>query len=176
MDKFELTGALLAVVGVGVLSLQRAAEINIGDLLTLACAFAFAFHIFYTGKFVEDESPVLLTLIQMAVAAAMALLVVLFRGELHTSVEREGMMALVYLGIFSTTIAFLFQTAAQQFTTETNAAIILSTEAFWGMLLSVSLLGEALTMKMITGAFLILSAILISETKLTFINKKTNMG
>ena len=55
----------MALVGVAVLSLQLSSEINLGDLLTLCCAVGFAFHIFYTSKFVKDEDPVPLTVIQM---------------------------------------------------------------------------------------------------------------
>ena len=47
LDWFELMGAVLAVVGIALLSLQLNGEVNIGDFLTLICAFAFAFHIFY---------------------------------------------------------------------------------------------------------------------------------
>lgn len=173
MDKFELLGAVLAITGVGVLSLKLSSEINIGDLLTLLCAVAFAFHIFYTAQFVKEEDPVHLTIIQMVAATILGFIVVLFKGETNFSVDFEGVSAVVYLGVFSTTIAFLLQTVAQKYTTETNAAIILSTEAFWGMVFSVILLSEVLTVKMVIGAFLILSAIIISETKLSFFKKKS---
>ncbi|MCP3739556.1 DMT family transporter [Rossellomorea sp. BNER] len=172
IEKFELLGAVLAIIGVGVLSLKLTSEINIGDLLTLGCAFAFAFHIFYTAKFVKDEDPVHLTIIQMIAASLIGFIVILSRGEMTFSVEREGINSLFYLGIVSTTIAFLLQTIAQKLTTDTKAAIILSTESFWGMVFSVTLLGEVMTIKMIVGAILILCAIIISETKLTFLKKK----
>jgi drug/metabolite transporter (DMT)-like permease len=173
MDKFELFGAVLAVTGVGVLSLKLSAEVNIGDLLTLLCAVAFAFHIFYTAQFVKTEDPILLTVIQMVVATILGLIVVIGKGETQFSMDVEGVSSLVYLGVFSTTIAFLLQTVAQKYTTETNAAIILSTEAFWGMVFSVLLLSEVLTGKMMIGAVLILVAIIISETKLSFFKKKS---
>jgi drug/metabolite transporter (DMT)-like permease len=172
VNRFEVIGAILAVTGVGVISLKLSGHINFGDLLTLFCAVAFAFHIFYTAKFVKDEDPVLLTLIQMITATVLGLTVVLFRGEVNVSFEKEGINSLLYLGVFSTTIAFLLQTVAQKYTTETNAAIILSTEAFWGMVFSVIILNEILTMKMAVGAVLILMAIIISETKLTFLTKQ----
>jgi drug/metabolite transporter (DMT)-like permease len=173
MDKFELFGAVLAITGVGVLSLKLSAEVNIGDLLTLLCAVAFAFHIFYTAQFVKTEDPIHLTVIQMVVATILGFIVVLAKGETQFSVDVEGVSSLVYLGVFSTTIAFLLQTVAQKYTTETNAAIILSTEAFWGMVFSVLLLSEVLTVKMMIGAVLILMAIIISETKLSFFKKKS---
>ena len=171
MDKFELFGALLAIIGIGVLSLKLSGGINFGDVLTLLCAVAFAFHIFYTAQFVKNEDPVLLTVVQMAAATVLGFIVVLFKGETNFVANFEGVSAVLYLGVFSTTIAFLLQTVAQKFTSETKAAIILSTEAFWGMVFSVIILSEVLTAKMAIGAILILVAIIISETKLKFLKK-----
>jgi drug/metabolite transporter (DMT)-like permease len=171
IDMYELVGAILAMVGVGILSLKLSADINIGDLLTLGCAFGFAFHIFYTSKYVKDSDPVSLTLIQMLTAAVIGSLVVVFKGETSVVIETEGLFSLLYLGIFSTTIAYLLQTVAQKMITETKAAIILSTEAFWGMVFSVVILDEVMTIKMVLGAILILCAIIISETKLPFLKK-----
>ncbi|MCH1625377.1 DMT family transporter [Ferdinandcohnia quinoae] len=176
MDKFELAGAFLAITGVGALSLKLSTEINVGDLLTLCCAFGFAFHIFYTAKFVKDEDPILLTIVQMVTAAVLGFVVVLLRGEMSFPMASEGVSSLIYLGVFSTTIAFLLQTIAQKFTTETKAAIILSTEAFWGMVFSIIILHEVITFRMILGATLILCAIIICETKLSFIKRKTLKG
>ncbi|WP_203249154.1 DMT family transporter [Sporosarcina beigongshangi] len=172
MDKFELFGALLAIIGIGVLSLKFSGGVNFGDFLTLLCAVAFAFHIFCTAQFVKDEDPVLLTVIQMGAATVLGFMVVLFKGETNFVANIEGVSAVLYLGVFSTTVAFLLQTVAQKYTTETKAAIILSTEAFWGMIFSVIILSEILTVKMIIGAVLILVAIIISETKPRFFKKK----
>jgi drug/metabolite transporter (DMT)-like permease len=171
IDRYELVGAILAIVGVGILSLKLSAGVNIGDLLTLGCAFGFAFHIFYTAKYVKDSDPVSLTLIQMLTAAIIGSLVVVFKGETSVVMETEGLFSLLYLGVFSTTIAYLLQTIAQKMITETKAAIILSTEAFWGMVFSVAILDEVMTIKMVVGAILILCAIIISETKLPFLKK-----
>ncbi|MFF2755264.1 DMT family transporter [Psychrobacillus sp. NPDC058041] len=173
IDMYELIGAILAVMGIAVLSLKLSSEVNIGDLLTLCCAIGFAFHIFYTSKFVKNEDPIALTIVQMIVAAVVSWIVVLFRGESSFSLETEGMINLLYLGVFSTTIAFLIQTVAQKYISETKAAIILSTEAFWGMAFSIVILSEVMTFKMTIGAILILCAIIISETKFGFLNKKS---
>lgn len=173
IDGFELIGAVLALSGVAALSLQFTSEINIGDALTLGCAVAFAFHIFYTSKFVKEEDPVLLTLIQMGAASIIGLFVIIGKGETTFSTQTEGVTMLLYLAVFSTTLAFLLQTVAQKYISETKAAIILSTEAFWGMVFSIIILSEVLTLKMVIGAILILCAIVISETKLGFLKKKS---
>lgn len=172
IDGFELSGAFLAIIGIALLSLQFTGEVNIGDLLTLGCAFAFAYQIFYTAKFVKDENPILLTVVQMGFAALFGWIAVLINGDVNFSFETEGVLSTLYLGIFSTTLAYCFQTIAQKYTSETKTAIILSTEAFWGMVFSVVLLSEILTSRMIIGAFLILAAIILSETKLSFMKKK----
>ncbi|PZX03119.1 drug/metabolite transporter (DMT)-like permease [Psychrobacillus insolitus] len=174
MDIYELSGALLALIGVAVLSLKLSSSLNIGDMLTLGCAVGFAFHIFYTAKFVKEEDPIQLTIIQMLVAAILAWTMVFIQGETSFSFETEGVLNLLYLGVFSTTIAYLLQTVAQKYITETKAAIILSTESFWGMAFSVMILSEVLTVKMGIGAVIILIAIIVSETKFNFlkINKK----
>ncbi len=172
IDKFEITGAFLAIIGIAFLSLQFTADVNIGDLLTLACAFGFAYQIFYTAKYVKDEDPILLTVVQMGVAAVLGWIAVVIKGDFNFSFEMEGVLSTLYLGIFSTTLAYCFQTVAQKYTSETKAAIILSTEAFWGMVFSVVLLSEILTYRMMIGAILILIAILLSETKLSFIKRK----
>ena len=90
IDLFELGGAILALIGVAVLSLKLSAEINIGDLLTLCCAVGFAFHIFYTAKFVKDEDAVLLTIVQMVTATVIGWIVVSVqrRNVLYTRIRR----------------------------------------------------------------------------------------
>lgn len=173
IDKRELFGSVLAMIGVGFISLKLTLEVNIGDVLTLLCAIGFAFQIFYTSMFVKDEDPVLLTLTQLMTAAALGFIFMFFRGEVAMTASREGWLAVLYLGVFSTTVAYLLQTFAQKFTSETKTAIILSTESVWGMVFSILLLREVVTFSMVIGAILILIAIVISETKGSYLKSRT---
>lgn len=165
LDRYEVVGAVLAMLGIAFLSLRFSAELNIGDILSFLCAFAYAFHIIYTAKFVKTGDPIHLTVVQLLTAAVLGFIILLFRGEASIPIVDEAVFSLVYLGVFATAATFLLQTVAQKFISETKAAIILSTEAFWGMVLSIAVLGEVITLKMAIGAALILLAILISETK-----------
>ena len=76
-DRYELIGAVLAMVGVGTISLQISGGVNIGDVLTIFCAVLFAFQIFYTSIFVQKEDPILLTLVQMVTASILGIVFVL---------------------------------------------------------------------------------------------------
>src|SRR5690625_4897459 len=165
LDRFEVFGAFLTIIGIGLLSVDFSGAINIGDVLSLLCAFAFAFHITFTVKFVETEKPVSLTIIQFSSAALIGFIVIFICSEMHFSAVLTPFFSLIYLGIFSTGIAFFLQTYAQQFVSETKSAIILSTEAVWGMFFSIIIIQEIVTLKMAIGAAIIIVAILITELK-----------
>ncbi|WP_409367649.1 DMT family transporter [Lysinibacillus sp. 38-6] len=172
IDGYEIIGSIIALVGIGCLSLQGSLTMNIGDALSLACAVAFAFDIFCTNLFVQKEDAIALTIIQFITASMLGIIVVVSQGDIPTTFEKEAIYSIIYLGIFSTTIAYLCQNVANQYTTATKAAIILSTESFFGMVLSVIFLHEVLTSRMIIGAVLILLAILIAEVKPAYPKKR----
>ena len=171
VDRYETIGSIITLIGIGFLSLQGSMTISIGDALSLACAVAFAFDIFYTNHFVKKEDALSLTIVQFITASFIAVIAVLIQGDIPTTFEKEALYSIIYLAVFSTTIAYVCQNIAFQYTTATKGAIILSLESFFGMLLSVLFLHEVLTGRMIIGAALIMIAILITELKPSFHKK-----
>lgn len=169
---FEIAGAILAMTGIALLSLNGSLTVNPGDVLSLLCAVFFAFHIFYTGQFVRKEDAISLTLVQMTVAAVIAWIVIGVKGEASLPMTTASATSLLYLGVFSTTLAFLLQTVAQKHVSETKAAILLSMESLWGMIFSIIMLREIVTGQMLIGAGLILVAIVLAETKPSFLLKR----
>lgn len=131
----------------------------------MLCAIGFAFDIFFTNVFVQKEDALSLTIVQFMTASCIGAIVLLFQGDFTVTMEKEGWYAIIYLAIFSTTIAYVCQNWAFQYTTATRAAIILSTEALFGTIMSVLILHEVLSGRMIFGAVLIMTAILIAELK-----------
>lgn len=167
IDIYGLIGAVLAAIGIGLISLNADLKINLGDMLTLVSAFGFAFHIFFTGEFLtKGTNPIKLTIIQMITASIISI-IMLFIMKSDTSKEFSisSLIATIYLGLFSTTLAFLLQTVSQKYTTGTKAAILLSTESVFGTIFSVILLNESLTLKSIIGCVIIFTAIIFSEVK-----------
>ncbi|MBU5306380.1 DMT family transporter [Clostridioides mangenotii] len=171
LDKFGIISSFIALVGIGILSLESNLTLNFGDMLTLLCAFGFAFHIFFTSEFVKYSSPIVLTSIQFTVAFALSAVVQLGSGQWGFAAEPKGYMGVLFLAVFSTSICFFMQTICQKVVDGTKAAIILSTEAVFGTIFSVIVLHEALTTKLIIGSVLIFIAIIVAETKLSFIKK-----
>lgn len=174
LDKYGIISSIIAILGIGILSLEADFSINLGDFLTIICAFGFAFHIFFTGEFVKKHNPVVLTVVQFSVATILSLVVQILFNEVRINAEMSSIIGVLYLGIFSTTIAFLLQTICQKDVSETKSAIILALESVFGTILSVIILHEVLTVRMVIGCLIIFSAIIISETKLSFL-KRNNL-
>ena len=159
-----IVGAIMSVVGVAVLSLNGDLTLGLGDALTLLCAVGFAFQIFLTGLFVQRYSAAVLNCVQMATAFVLSLIGMLAMGEFDLSgVTADGWWAVLYLGVVSTTICYLLQTACQRYVDETKSAIILSMESVFGTLFSIILLHEVITLRMVIGCAIILAAVLISN-------------
>lgn len=172
LDKIGIISSVIALIGIGILSLEPDFSISLGDFLTLICSFGFALHIFFTGEFVKDHDPVALTAVQLATAFVLSLVLLLIAKDTNIPITAKGLGAVGYLAIFSTTICYLLQTVCQAKTTQTKTAIILSTEAVFGTIFSIIILKEVITVKIIVGSILILSAIIMAETKLSFLTKK----
>lgn len=175
LDKYGIISSIIAIIGIGILSLEADFSINFGDFLTIICAIGFAFHIFFTGEFSKKHNGVVLTVVQFAVATVLSLILQILFKETKIDAKMSSIIGVFYLGVFSTTIAFLLQTLCQRKVTETKAAIILSLESVFGSILSVIILHEVLTGKMVIGCLIIFAAIIISETKLSFIKNKNQI-
>lgn len=173
-DIYSITSAFMCLVGIALLTLQNGIYINLGDSLTLLCAVFFALHIVSVGHFTKSTDPIVLTLIQFMVAAILSIIVALFTEPIPGPFTTRGILALLYLGIFSTLVAFLLQNIAQKHTSSTHAAIILCTESVFGSILSMLILGEKFTLEMFIGCIIIFTSIIISETKLEFLKKNKN--
>lgn len=163
----NMAAALIAVFGLALISLERDMSVNIGDLLTLICGFFFAFHIVFIDRYTADHDPVSLTVIQMAVAALLSWAVALpLEGILDFGVMDQSILAgLLYLGIFSTMLCYLFQNVGQKHLSPNTSSIILSFESVFGLLFSVLFLGEPVTPKLIAGCILMFASVILSEYK-----------
>ena len=167
----SLIGAGMALVGAGVLSLQNDFSIGLGDGLTLLCAVCFALQIFLTGEYVGRIRPSVLNFLQMTTACELSAAGLLISGDFTFAPSVRSLLAVLYLGVVSTTITYLLQTVSQKYVDETKSAIILSMEAVFGTFFSVVLLHESVTVRMLAGSALILAAVLVSE--ISFKKKET---
>ena len=173
-DIYSIVAAVVCFLGIGSLSYEGSFTMGFGDTLSLICAFGFACHISLTGYFAKKIDVIKIAFLQMATAAVLSFAAAFFFEQLPGEFDRLGVLSVVYLGVFSTMVAFFLQTVAQKYTTASRTAIILSTEAIFGTLFSVMLLSEELTVNMIIGGCAIFLAIITVETKWDFLKRKKN--
>ncbi|HLN80115.1 MAG TPA: DMT family transporter [Thermoanaerobaculia bacterium] len=167
-------GIALAGMGFFLLTLPRGGEpINRGDVLVFACGVVFAFYIVELGVRAGRHDASRLTVIQLAVVAAVAgMIAVVFRAA-GAAVESRPIVwggtflrSVLYLATIGTIGTFLTQTWAQRHMSATHAAIIFALEPVWAALLAAWLLGERLEMVGYWGAALVLAGIVVSELRL----------
>lgn len=156
-------GLFLMTVPAGRQGLADFANVNAGDLLTLACAFAFAFQIVFLGRATQRFPFEQMAVLQIAVAAVLTAISSPILEKPHLQLNETVIAAILITGILGTAVAFTVQAWAQQFTPATHAALIFTLEPVFGWLTSYVITGERLGMRAGAGALLIVAGILLSE-------------
>lgn len=165
LRKANFAAAAMMVAGIGMLSLDgEGGGLNIGDLLTLAAGALFAAHIIAVERCQKKTNAYALIVLQFGFSAVFALLyhLVFERGTTLTF-DAGSVGGLLYLAIFSTTIAMSLQNIGQSMAPASHAAILLSLESVFGVIFSCILLGEVISPKMGMGFVLIFAALMVSE-------------
>ncbi len=162
---------VLAVVltSIGMYFLTRpggmSAGINLGDVLTVACAAIFAFHIVAAGHYTSTGRPERLLALELALTGGLSALAA---PVLETPRFVLGPATLPAVGFLSVTAAvtFYLQLGAQRVVSPALTAIIFTLEALAAAVTSWVVLGETLTATQWLGGALILGgAVLPFVTK-----------
>jgi drug/metabolite transporter (DMT)-like permease len=159
-----LAGVAVAATGLGFLTLDRMElALNRGDVLTLICAFVFAFHILFVGHYVTDDDYRQLVAIQVA-GSALLCTVILPIFEVPFVVWDPALAVYVFvLGVLATAVAYYGQNWAQRFTTANRTALIFSLEPFFAAMFAYALLDQTLATREWVGGILVIAGIVISE-------------
>jgi drug/metabolite transporter (DMT)-like permease len=163
-------GALLAFAGLLLLTTPAGtawqhlfASIGLGDLLTLACAVAFAGHLIALAHTSPGLPAPQLATLQIGVAALVMLLTLPLGEEAHASFTPRLVLALTVTSIFATAAAFTIQSWAQKHLAPTHTAVILSLEPVFAWLTAMIFLNERLDHRALAGAALIICGIALTE-------------
>ena len=151
--------ALVAAVGLALLSGVGGELRVLGDGLALGCALAFALHLLATDRAVSRHDVGALLLVQLSVCGLVSLVAAASLGQLEAPRGLTVWSALVVTAVLASAAAFFIQSYAQRHTSPDRTALILASEpafaGFFGWLLA----GDRLTALSLAGAGLILVAI-----------------
>ena len=140
--------------------------INTGDLLTIACALAFALHFVFTEKYAPTLNPINFTLIQLTVVAlASSLISIATETNLYSIVKMDKyMMIVIFLGLVETGLCLSIQTHIQSKIKADVIAVISCMESVFAVMFAIIFGYDMLTLSLILGAIIIVSSMIISAT------------
>jgi drug/metabolite transporter (DMT)-like permease len=157
------SGLLLFTTPAGTSFQNLFVSIGPGDLLTLACAIAFAGHLLSLAHTSHRVPTSQLATLQIGVAAVLMAITLPLGGRPHVSVTPRLLIALTITSLLATAAAFTIQSWAQQHLPPTHTAILLTLEPVFACLTSFLVLHEHLGPRSLLGAALILTGIAFIE-------------
>ncbi|QQB73536.1 DMT family transporter [Fusobacterium canifelinum] len=156
---------IIAVVGIMLLTLDKNLEFHIGDILCLICSLLFSFHIIITEKFVKNNNPITLGVLQFGGVALLSFLVQ-YPIEKFTLPKNENFwISLLILSVFCTALAYIIQTVSQKKLSSTLIGFILSLEPIFSGIFGYFILNEYLSFQQYVGAFLLLVSVIYVSVK-----------
>ena len=160
-----LFGVALAVAGLWLLTggmSSSSGPTAKGDLLTIACAVAFAFYIVLLEPAARVHRSTPLVAVQLWVVTLLALVALPFVPR-HLDASPAFWWAVAYTGVLSTAVCLLAQTWAQARTSAVRAALVFALEPVFAAVFSVALGRERLGTRELAGGTLIVLGIVAAE-------------
>jgi drug/metabolite transporter (DMT)-like permease len=170
-DRKTVVGVILSIAGLALMSYNGIDGINLGDVLTLICAFCFSAQILLVDKFGGEVDPILLTILELFVVGILALIPSIFVDRLQVTINMFSMGAVAFTTVFCTALAMAVQNKMQHYTNPTHAAIIYLAEPVFGAIFSI-FVGDILSGRTLWGGIIILfGMVVLSVDPKLFIRK-----
>jgi drug/metabolite transporter (DMT)-like permease len=156
-------GAVLAVVGLYLLSVKSGFSISPYDLIVLVGAFVWAGHVHLIDRYAGQVGPVRLAMVQFAITGLLSGIVALLFEDVSVSAIAAGIWPILYGAFLSVGLAYTLQIVAQRTADPAHAAIILSLEGAFAALGGWLVLQETLSARGLLGCALMLAGTLVSQ-------------
>jgi len=152
---------VVAMVGLGVLTLGGL-SVGYGEALIFVAAMIYALHIVGLGAWSQPQQALGMSIVQLIVITVICTLCTAPNGIVLPT-RLDDWLSILYMAVFAGAAAMIGQTWAQAHLPPTRAAIIMSMEPVFAALFAVLLGGESMTIRMVFGGLLVLTAMLMAE-------------
>lgn len=159
----NIIAAFMCVFGIGLVSLSGTSPFNIGDALTLVCGIFYALQIILTERFIGDCDALSLTGVEFGTAAVICLAGALIFESAPVGLSLELWGSIAYMGVMCTALCFFLQTWGMRYTPSSTAAVIMTFESVFAIIISVIFYDEPVTVRLICDFTLIIASVIISE-------------
>lgn len=175
LSMFFWSSLSLALVGIFLLCDMNLSNLNYGDLLTFVGALIASAHLLLISHFAKKLKTLnLFNIIQMlSVCCVSFVLSLLMEGsnpvkEGHIFNNLASIAGVVFMGIFSTSIAFVFQTKSQKFLKPHIAGLIFLLESPFAAVLGFLIFNETLTFSATFGCLMVMVSVMIIPMEMQF--------
>ena len=156
---------LLAVVGLYLLSCVGVASVNLGDILILISAGAFAVQIVLIDVLAQELDGIRLNCIQFIVVTVLSALAAAFTETPTWQGVVDCAVPLLYTGVLSSGAAFTLQILGQQHLSPEPASLIMSLESVFAVLAGWLILHQTLSPVELLGCCLVFIGVILCQIK-----------
>ncbi len=169
-------GAVLALVGMLLLSVNEHYRVASGDWLQLLGACCWAVHVLLVGALASRYDAIRVAFVQFVVCAVISLILALIFEEVRWEAIHLALPAVLYGGLLAVGVGFTLQVVAQKDAITSHAAVILSLEAVFAALFAWAILDETLSLRGLLGCALMLSGMLVAQLVPLYVEKRRGVA
>lgn len=162
----------LAVIGLYCLCMTESFTIATGDFYVLLCAFCFAGHILVIDYFVQRVDGIALSCAQFLVVSVFSGIGAMLTETVSVEALLPCLGPILYVGIFSSGVAYTLQILAQKDSNPTVISLLLSLESVFATLAGAVILHDRMSGKEYFGCAVMLCAVVLAQLP---DRKKANM-
>ena len=159
----HLICVFLCLSGVGILSLSGGWGMSLGDVLTVLSGIPCAMNIVISSIVSKNKNVLLLTTIELWVVTAFAWLSVWIGKDFPARFPADAVGGIIYLGLIATALCLYMQSYGLKHAEPAIGGMLLSLESVFGVVFSVIIYHETITIRMLAGFAVIFLAILLSQ-------------
>lgn len=154
---------VLAVAGLYCLCIKETFSITSGDFYIMLCAFCFSIHILLIDHFTETVDGVELSCVQFLTVTILSVLGMLLTEHPNLAGIQSCAGSILYVGIFSSGVAYTLQILAQKNSNPTIISLLLSLESVFATVTGALILGDQMSGKEYLGCVLMLTAVILAQ-------------
>ena len=154
---------LFAVTGLYFLCIKQGASVRPSDLSVLVCAFLFAVQIHLIDHYSVHCNCIKLSCVQFLTSFVVSGIGALIFEEISLPALSGSILPILYLGIFSSGIAYTLQMVAQKGANPSVVSVLMSMESVFSVLSGAVILHERLTGREYIGCLIMFFAVMLTE-------------
>lgn len=160
---FIWVAVVFALVGLYLLCMTDSFAFELSDILLIACAFVFTFHILYIDHVSPLVSGVKLSCVQFFVCGLLSAVPMMIFERPSVSDILAAWMPITYAGVFSCGVGYTLQIVGQKGLNPTVASLIMSCESAIAAVSGWLILGQNMTPREIVGCVVMFAAIVLAQ-------------